>query len=469
MKKIISVMLVLLMIFGSITAIFADEGGTPVPLKPGILISPRPSSGPADVAGTTYEEAVKALMASKIVSGYTDGTFRPENTLTRAEACAFLVNYLAPTEEERNAAADSGFADVTGWATTFVNYAVEKGLVKGYTDGTFRPSNKVNYQELAAMTVNALGIDPEELIGGWPDAYINKAKELGMYENISVSKKNQEEANRGDTAEMIYSLIKYKDTSAKDAVAARLVKSNEALQNVKSMSYEMVMDMGMSMIGESIDMKSVMKLDMILEPMSMYMLADIQSLGEQQNVEYYYVTEGEDLVMYMQVEGQWYKMNMGYALTAAMPENPMENMDLYLKAYNGLRMEGTDLVDGKKATKIHCELGDEYIEEMMKEVGLADQVMGDMTPEEEVIFNETLKAMKGFGYDIWIDEETDQLVKIHMDMTELMKDLMGETVDKMRIEMVLTNVNQLEEITLPEELNGAVDLGSSTGSEQTAQ
>ncbi|MBQ1215178.1 MAG: hypothetical protein IIX88_02475, partial [Firmicutes bacterium] len=144
-------------------------------------------------------------------------------------------------------------------------------------------------------------------------------------------------------------------------------------------------------------------------------------------------------------------------------------MDLYLKAYNGLRMEGTDLVDGKKSTKIHCELGDEYIEEMMKEVGLADQVMGDMTAEEEVIFNETLKAMKGFGYDIWIDEETDQLVKIHMDMTELMKDLMGETVDKMQIEMVLTNVNQLEEIKLPEELNGAVDLGSSTGSEQTAQ
>ncbi|MBQ1215641.1 MAG: S-layer homology domain-containing protein, partial [Firmicutes bacterium] len=348
MKKIVSVMLVLLMIFSSVTAIFAD------------------------VVGTSYEEAVKALMASKVVSGYTDGTFRPENTLTRAEACAFLVNYLAPTEEERNAAADSGFTDVTGWATTFVNYAVEKGLVKGYTDGTFRPSNKVNYQELAAMTVNALGIDPEELTGGWPDAYINKAKELGMYENISVSKKNQEEANRGDAAEMIYSLIKYKDTSVKDAVAARLVKSNEALQNVKSMSYEMVMDMGMSMVGESIDMKSVMKLDMILEPMSMYMLADIQSLGEQQNVEYYYVTEGEDLVMYMQVEGQWYKMNMGYALTAAMPENPMENMDLYLKAYNGLRMEGTDLVDGKKSTKIHCELGDEYIEEMMKEVGLAD-------------------------------------------------------------------------------------------------
>jgi len=505
MKKVLSLMLVLLMILSSMSMVFAD--GEDI-----ILISPRPSSAPTDVVGSSYEEAVKALMDAAVVSGYKDGTFRPGNTVTRAEACTFLVNYLAPTEEERNAAPDSGFSDVSGWATTFVNYAVEKGIVAGYKDGTFRPGNQVNYQEMAPMTVNALGIKAEELEGSWPDCYINKAKELGMYENISVAKGNKDEANRGDVAEMIYSLIKYKDTSAEEAVMEKLVASDEALLNAKSMVYEMVMEAKMSLGAESMDMTSKMKMAMILDPMTMYMEADMNAGGEQQLVEYYYLTEGSDLVMYMQMEGQWYKMNMGDVMGAAVPANPMEDMELYLKAYDNVRMEGKDVVNGKTATKIYCELGQEYIDEVMAEMGTVEDLIGEVPEEVMGMMDELFQSMKGFGYEMWIDDESGLLVKIRMDMTDLMKNVMDAIVDvaveaaiegvkaeypdmteeeleagiaemkaqleaelgqlnfdKIVIEMVVTDIDKIEEIQVPAELKDAIDLGASTGAEQVTE
>jgi len=498
-------MLVLLMVLSSMSMAFAD--GEDI-----ILISPRPQTAPADVVGTSYEDAVKALMAGDVVAGYEDGTFRPGKTVTRAEACTFLVNYLAPTEEERNAAPDSGFSDVSGWATTFVNYAVEKGIVAGYEDGSFRPGNQVNYQEMATMTVNALGIKAEELEGSWPDCYINKAKELGMYEKISVAKGNKDQANRGDVAEMIYSLIKYKDQKAEDAVIEKLMASDKALLEAKSMSYEMIMDAKLSMGAESADMTSKMKMAMILEPMTMYMEADMMTGGERQLVEYYYLTEGSDLVMYMLMEGQWYKMNMGNVMGAATPANPMEEMELYLRAYDNIRIEGKDVIAGKPATKIYCELGQEYIDEVMAEMGTVEELIGEVPEEVMGMMDELFQSMKGFGYEMWIDDETGLLVKIRMDMTDLMKSVMDAIVDvaieaaieevkaeypdmteeelaagiaemqaqlevelsqlkfdKITVEMVVTDIDKIEEIKLPEGLKDAIDLGTSTGAEQVTE
>ena len=460
MKKMLSVMLALLMVFGGVMTAFGAE-----------------SAAPADVQGTSYEEAVKALLEANVVSGYKDGTYRPANTLTRAEACAFLVNYLAPTADELKAAADSGFSDVKGWATTYVNYAVEKGIVTGYKDGTFRPSNQVTYQEMAAMTVNALGIDPKTLTGSWPNNYVNKAKELGMYENISVSKANGDKANRGDVAEMIYSLIKSKTASASERIAAQLAESQKALENMESISYEMVMDMNLSADGESVDMTSKMNLDMILDPLAMYMTGTVNSAGTIQEVEYYYVTEGSDLIMYMEMEGEWYKMSMGDVNTYLENSDPTNGLDMYLEAFDTIRIEGQDVVLGKPATKIYCELSDAYIEEALQTVGVLSQSgleLGDATKD---MMENVIGMMKGFGYEMWVDNENGQLVKVRMDMTELMGSIMSEvmkaaaesdpeaaeeagsvTIGKVVVEMIVSGINTVKEINLPAEAKDAVDI-----------
>ena len=170
----------------------------------------------------------------------------------------------------------------------------------------------------------------------------------------------------------------------------KLVGSDSALANAESMSYEMFMEMAMAVGEESMDMTSVMKMDMILDPMTMYMKADMTGMGESQIVEYYYLTEGDELVMYMLQEGQWYKMSMGDALTAAIPANPAEDMELYLNAYDNVRIEGKDVVNGTSATKIYCELGQEYMDEIMAEMGSVEDMIGEIPEEDEELLESIL-------------------------------------------------------------------------------
>ncbi len=467
MKRVLSVVLVLLMAFsGAVTAFAAEDADAAGSV-----------TVPADVQGTVYEEAVKTLLSTDVISGYKDGTYRPANTLTRAEACAFLVNYLKPSEEELAAAKDSGFSDVSGWAVPYVNYAVEKGIVSGYKDKTFRPANTVTYQEMAAMSVNALGYKGSDLTGSWPANYVNKAKELGMYESISVSKKNTDAANRGDAALMVYSLTKYKTAEdAVKAVAARMENSSKAMEDVKSMSYNMVMDMALSQGGEKAEMKADMKMDMIMEPMAMYASANITAEGENQKVEYYYITENNVLTMYMNMDGQWVKMALGDMSQLTGSSNPAESVDTYLNAYGTVRVEGKDVVNGKTATKVYCEISDEYMEKMIEQSGALDN-MAVLSPEEKTMVSQILTGMKGFGYELWLDDATGQLAKCRMDMTAMMQSVMEQTAaamekehpedaaelkgirfDKVAVEMTLSNINSVKEITLPEAAKSATSV-----------
>lgn len=445
-------MLVLLMAFsGAVTAFAADDDAAAVP---------------TDVKGTAYEEAVKALLEQGVVTGYKDGTYRPANTLTRAEACAFLVNYLKPTAEELAAAKDSGFTDVSGWAVSYVNYAVEKGIVAGYKDNTFRPANTVNFQEMATMAVNALGYKADQLTGSWPANYVNKAKELGMYENISVAKANSDAANRGDVAQMVYSLVKYKDADPIKQMEGLLAKSQTATKDLKSMSFDMKMDMAASQNGEKASMSSTMKMDMIMEPMTMHMVMDAVMDGQKQTVDYYYITENNALTMYMNMDGQWSKVVIGDM--SGLVSNPTDSMDMYLNGYDTMRIEGKDTVNGKSTTKLYCEISDEYMEKFVSGSGVLDGLQG-MTQEEKDLVNQILKSMKGFGYEMWLDDESGMMVKCRIDMTDMMGQVMkgvadtlaktdaesaaeiaGLSFDKVVMEMTLTNMNSVSEIKLPE-------------------
>jgi hypothetical protein len=190
MRKAIAFLLVMALVLTSFATVFAAESGTP-----------------ADVKDTEYEAAVTALMEKGIIAGYADGTFRPDKTISRAEACVVIVKAMAPGEDELNAAAKSSFSDLTGfdWAAKYVNYAAAKGIISGYTDGTFRPANQVTYAEMASMLVRALGYSTEDLTGDWPDNYITKAATLGIFTDIDHKVSNvNASAVRGHVALMAY-------------------------------------------------------------------------------------------------------------------------------------------------------------------------------------------------------------------------------------------------------------------------
>lgn len=74
------------------------------------------------------------------------------------------------------------FSDVKGteWFYKDVNSLIELGAISGYTDGTFKPNNKVSRAEFIKILITAIGEKPGATTGNWASGYINKAEELGL-------------------------------------------------------------------------------------------------------------------------------------------------------------------------------------------------------------------------------------------------------------------------------------------------
>ena len=161
MKKVLSFVLVLSMILGSFGMAFA---------------------APSDVVGKDYEDAVNVLMELGVVEGYKDGTYRPEKVVTRAEMATLIIKALGLNDY---AVGKSGFSDMAGhWADAYVAYAASLGFISGYGDGTFRPNQPVTYDQAITMVVQALGYKAEYMVGGYPGAFVAQAKTLGMLDGI---------------------------------------------------------------------------------------------------------------------------------------------------------------------------------------------------------------------------------------------------------------------------------------------
>ncbi len=90
-----------------------------------------------------------------IVKGYSDGTFRPENGITRAEFATMISRFETVKDLEFN----SSFIDVTKdhWAYNTINYAKMMGWISGYDDGTFRPNNPITRAEAVTIINRVLG------------------------------------------------------------------------------------------------------------------------------------------------------------------------------------------------------------------------------------------------------------------------------------------------------------------------
>ena len=87
-----------------------------------------------------------------IITGYSDGNFRPDAPVTRAEFAAIASRFEKLTEGSKS------FTDVsdTYWAARYINFAATRGWVTGYSDGTFKPENPITRAEVAAVTCRLL-------------------------------------------------------------------------------------------------------------------------------------------------------------------------------------------------------------------------------------------------------------------------------------------------------------------------
>lgn len=110
---------------------------------------------------STFNDVAKGYWAANyigymqqfgIVTGYTDGSFRPNAPVTRAEFAAIASRFEKLTQGSKS------FTDVpdTHWAVKYINFAATRGWVTGYADGTFKPEHSITRAEVAAVTCRLL-------------------------------------------------------------------------------------------------------------------------------------------------------------------------------------------------------------------------------------------------------------------------------------------------------------------------
>lgn len=157
-------------------------------------------------AGADCEEAVTVLSSLGILSGYQDGTFKPEATITRAEFASVVIRML-------------GYGDIAGggsvvftdvpadhWANGVIALAASQGIISGYGDGRFGPEDPVNYEQAIAMVVRALGYTPmADANGGYPGGYQVVASSKGILAGTVGAPGTP--ANRGTVAQFVYNSL----------------------------------------------------------------------------------------------------------------------------------------------------------------------------------------------------------------------------------------------------------------------
>jgi hypothetical protein len=153
-------------------------------------------------------DAIAFVQAQGIVSGYPDGTFRPDATINRAEFTKIIVasQFNAAEIAACSSSDESSFTDVDGtaWYANYICLARKKGVIGGYPDGTFRPEADVNFAEAAKIIVTAFGYKASSGGSVWYEPFV---RVLADHHAIPVSVTGFDwSLTRGQMAEIIFRL-----------------------------------------------------------------------------------------------------------------------------------------------------------------------------------------------------------------------------------------------------------------------
>jgi len=126
--------------------------------------------------------------------------------VTRAEFAQMLVA-ASEYKDSVGDYGSSLFKDLKGdhWASGYVRIAVEQGWMSGFVDGTFRPDRAITLEEGCAALLKVLGYDAGTLKGSYPTAQLSKASSLGLLDDVSAARGT--ELTRQDCVDLFYNLL----------------------------------------------------------------------------------------------------------------------------------------------------------------------------------------------------------------------------------------------------------------------
>lgn len=167
----------------------------------------------SDVEGNKNAMAIQYLLDNMVISGYPDGSFKPEQNINRAELMKIITEASGaiPSPTTNN----NCFPDVSDeWFAVYVCYAKNQNWIQGYPDGTFKPGNDVNKVEALKMIINSQEIDIPGAVNetpfddadnsAWYAPFIKAANDNGMLEQTDGIYGVDELITRGEVSENIY-------------------------------------------------------------------------------------------------------------------------------------------------------------------------------------------------------------------------------------------------------------------------
>ena len=159
-----------------------------------------------------YAEAVAVLNGMGVFKGYEDGSFQPKGNITRAEVATIVYRIytadVAKNDKSGLYATYNKFSDMAGasWAAGYIGYCANAELVKGYPDGTFKPSGNVTGYEVLAMILRVVGYDKNNEFSGadWALHVAQTAQQLGVLDNVAKTTDLNAPASRELVAELLF-------------------------------------------------------------------------------------------------------------------------------------------------------------------------------------------------------------------------------------------------------------------------
>lgn len=159
-----------------------------------------------------YKTSIEFLQGKNIIGGYPDGTYKPDKIINRAELLKIVVEAVYD-DEFSSFSNEQCFSDVSPgiWFTKYVCFAKFKGIVNGYSDGSFKPEQEINYVEAIKIALETYGYvssannpsDPwYKIYTDFADNKNFKPSDVFAFEQF---------INRGQMAEIISRIIKFKE------------------------------------------------------------------------------------------------------------------------------------------------------------------------------------------------------------------------------------------------------------------
>lgn len=243
----------------------------------------------------------------------------------------------------------------------------------------------------------------------------------------------------------------------------RLAAAAERLERAGSLSYAVDMDMRLGAEGRSRETKLASRVSVSSEPAAVY-YESVTAVDDAYFSEYTVcaVPAGERYCAYINLNGEWARQELSAEELASY--DLRSNIGLWTSGLSSVTVGGSELIDGRRATRYDCVVGPEGVDAIMAGSGAyaALPVLG-LSRERAT---EVLSGLGELSYSVWIDDRLGLPLRYDIDMTDIMDQFLQNiapaalsdvavSVERLTVCLSLSDYDAVEPIELPPEALGA--------------